>query len=165
MSDVELKSEVRKGVISNFIFNVAINGGLTLWLLGGNETLPMWGDPAFGPDLLVTGFLLSAIVAAIGMEVHRRKAKRGDMAPVPLEGSRLRSLIGRNRWWTCTVFGVAGLVLSAIVLFGVSIAAASLSLNAYATVKGLWAGVLAALTVYPSTVLGLHLGATQDTKV
>ena len=82
MGDVEFRSEVRKGVISNFIFNVAINGGLTLWLLGGNETLPMWGDPAFGPDLLITGFLLSAIVAAIGMEVHRRKAKRGDMAVI-----------------------------------------------------------------------------------
>ena len=164
MGDVEFRSEVRKGVISNFIFNVAINGGLTLWLLGGNETLPMWGDPAFGPDLLITGFLLSAIVAAIGMEVHRRKAKRGDMAPVPLEDSRLRSLIGRNRWWTCTVFGGAGVVLSAVVLLCVGIVAAPLTLNAYATLKGLWAGVLAALTVYPSTVLGLHLGAIQATE-
>ena len=164
MSDAELKTEVRKGIIANFVFNVAINGGLTLWLMGGNETLAMWSDPAFGPDLLITGFLLSAIVAAIGLEVHRRKARRGDMAPVPLEGSRLQFLTGRNRWSTCTIFGLAGTALSAVILLGVGLAATSLSLNEYAMVKGLWAGVLAALIVYPSTVLGLHLGATQVAK-
>lgn len=161
MSDVDLTAEVRKGVITNFVFNVAINGGLTLWLMGAHESLTLFGEAAFGPDLIITGFLLAAIVAAIGMEVHRRKARRGDMAPVVLTGGLLGALARKNRWLGCTAFGIAGALASVVVLFGIGAVTSEMSLTTYATVKGLYAGVLAAAIVYPSTVLGLHLGGTQ----
>ena len=160
MSDVELNTEVRKGIITNFIFNFAINGGLTLWLMGAHATLAMWGEASFGPDLIATGFILSAAVAAIGMEVHRRKASRGDMAAAVLT-EKMQNLAGKNRWLSSGVFGVTGGIASAFLLVAVGFVTSEMTLNEYAIFKGLWCGVLAGLIVYPSTVLGLHIGARQ----
>jgi hypothetical protein len=100
----EHRRYVRTSQISNFIFNLAINAGLAMWLLRSSEMLEVWGDAAYGPDLLITGFLLSALVAAIVIEIHKRKAASGAMESAPLTSSALRYAATRNRWAVC--FGV-----------------------------------------------------------
>ena len=161
MSDVKLNTEVRNGIFTNFIFNVAINGGLTLWLMGAHATLAMWGEVSFGPDLLATGFILSAAVAAIGMEVHRRKASRGDMAAAVLT-EKMQNLAGKNRWLSSGVLGVTGAIASAFLLVAVGFVTSEMTLNEYAIFKGLWCGVLAGLIVYPSNALGLYIGPRRS---
>lgn len=161
MSDVEFGAEVRKSAISNFIFNTAINGGLTLWLMSGSEVLSMWAEPAFGPDFIATGFILSVILSAIVVELHRRKAMNGEMAPVPITSSTLQRISTQNRWVGCGAFGVAGALVSVVALGVISLLADSMSLETYAVVKGLWTGTLAAAIVLPAMLLGLHLGAKQ----
>jgi hypothetical protein len=83
------------------------------------------------------------------------------MAPVPLTSSVLQRISTQNRWVGCSAFGVAGALASVVALGVVGLLANSMSLEAYAVVKGLWTGTLAAAIVLPATLLGLHLGGKQ----
>jgi hypothetical protein len=161
MSDSDFSGHVRRAAISNFVFNMLINGGLAWWLLRGNEFLTAWGAAAYGPDLLATGFLLSAAVAAIVMEINRRKAVREGSPPMPGFWEPLRAVSGRSRWGVCTAAGLIGLVLSALAVVVFASLATSLTVPVYASLKGLWAGMLAAAIVGPATVLGLERGAAE----
>lgn len=159
MSEAEYRRYVRRSSASNFVFNFFINAALAWWLLRGNPELEVWGSAAYGPDLLVTGFLLSALVAAIVMEIHRRKAIAGAMNAVSLDSRLLRATAMKNRWVTCFQAGALGMLASAVLLAGVALVTPALSVEVYAVLKGLWAGALAAAIVAPATALGLHLGA------
>ncbi|MCA9512321.1 MAG: hypothetical protein KC560_16545, partial [Myxococcales bacterium] len=78
MSDAahSFDDHVRKGARVNFAANLVINGAIAYALLRGHETLATFGDPSYGVDLLITGFLLASIVAAIVVATHRRAAAR-----------------------------------------------------------------------------------------
>jgi hypothetical protein len=161
-SEIEYRGYVRRSAASNFVFNFFINAGLAWWLLRESSELTAWGSDAYGPDLLITGFLLSTLVAAIVMEIHKRKAANGGMGAVPLNSKLLQSAAAQNRFFTCLAIGVLGTVASAVAVLCVAAATTSLSVTAYAGLKGLWAGFLAAAIVYPATALGLHLGTVRS---
>jgi hypothetical protein len=160
MESSEFRAHLRRSALSNFAFNFVINAGLAWWLLSNHERLTTWGEAAYGPDLLVTGFLLSALV----MEIHRRQALRGGMASVELASQTLQALSRRSRWSICLVVGALGAMLSVLPLAILAVATPSLSVAAYAGIKGLWAGILAAAIVAPATLLGLELGARQHAQ-
>jgi hypothetical protein len=164
MESSEFRAHLRRSALSNFAFNFVINAGLAWWLLSNHERLTTWGEAAYGPDLLVTGFLLSALVMAIVMEIHRRQALRGGMASVALASHTLQALSRRSRWSICLVVGALGAMLSVLPLAILAVATPSLSVAAYAGIKGLWAGILAAAIVAPATLLGLELGARQHAQ-
>ena len=161
MANEEFRKYVRRSAFTNFVFNLALNAGLAWWLLSSHELLTPWGDASYGTDLLLTGFLLSALVAAIVMEIHRRKALRGDMDSAPLVSRSLKALSRQNRWVASVLIGSIGAGLSALVLVAIAGATDSPSVPAYAGLKGLWAGFLAAAIIGPATLLGLDLGARQ----
>ncbi|MDP6977991.1 MAG: hypothetical protein QF570_05230 [Myxococcota bacterium] len=158
MSALDFTAHVRKSAISNFVTNLVINGALAWWLLSGNASLSAWGEAAYGPDLLITGFLLCAIVAAIVMELSRRQATRGELAVAAEQWPALASASARNRWGLCALAGAAGALASLVFALACASLVASLSVPAYAGIKGVWAGVLAAAVVVPATVLGAVRG-------
>ncbi len=160
MSQAAFKAHMHKAVISNFLINVAINAGIAWWLLEQHETLVAWRAPAYGPDLVITGFLLCAIIAAIAMETSRRQAARGELSVDPESWPSFEVLSHLGRAKLTALAGVTGAVASALLAFGVALSVTSMSVLAYAGVKGLWAGLLAAAVVGPAMVIGTLLGAS-----
>jgi len=163
MSGFDFKAHLRSSMISNFVFNLLINGALAWWLLEGSGTLTAWGAPSYGPDLMITGFLLAAIVAGIVIEINRRKARRGEIPALRATSPILRAASARSRWLTCISIGLVGTFLSALAVLLVAATTASLSVPIYAGVKGVWAGVLAAAVVGPATLIGVGIGAAERT--
>jgi hypothetical protein len=163
--DHEFRTYIRHSATVNFVLNLLINAALGWWLLREHQALTPFGAAAYGPDLLITGFLLSLIVATIVIETHRRKAARGDMKPVALAaGGWLDAASRRGRLANGTAFGVLGTLVSVAPLTLLMATTASLSVPVYAGIKGVWAGLLAAAIVAPATAIGLSLGARQAAR-
>lgn len=163
--DDEYRGYIRHSAIVNFAINLVINAALVWWLLSEHASLTAFGGAAaYGPDLLITGFLLSMIVSAIVIASNRKKAAKGEMKPVALRsGGFLDAASKRSRWLTCTGFGVAGTLASAVLLVLLVAVTASISVSVYAAIKGVWGGLLAAAIVAPATALGLQIGASAPT--
>jgi quinol-cytochrome oxidoreductase complex cytochrome b subunit len=162
----ELRSHIRSSAVTNFVANLIINGLLAWWTLRGQTSLTAWGDGAdgaYGPDLLITGFLLAAIVSAIMMALHRRKLARGELAPVALDPLGWVRLFPRGSLWlACGVFGLLGTLLSALLLAAMLVLQVPpLSPAIYAVIKAVGAGILAALIVPPAILVGLREAAVE----
>jgi hypothetical protein len=158
----DFHAHLRQSATTNFIANFAINGALAYWIMGGDPALSAFGDAAYAPDLLVTGFLLAAIVAAIVMEIHRRMATRGDLAlPETITTGWMLAAARGPRWRTWLAFGMAGAGLAAVLLAVLILISSSFSPASYALIKGIFAGLLAALVVGPATYIGLESGAPK----
>lgn len=153
-----IQQHIRKETRINIIINVALNGGLAWWLLHDKGPLAPWGEHGYGPDLLITGFLLSGIVAAIMIALHRRKLSKGYLPALVLADNHWLNQMPRNLWLSALAFGLAGallaapLLLATLYLLGVT----TLSPLSYALIKGLWAGALAAAVVGSAIRLGLQ---------
>ncbi|MFP6655268.1 MAG: hypothetical protein VCB25_06550 [Myxococcota bacterium] len=159
MSEDEFRALIKKGAITNFVTNMAINGGIAWQMLAGAERLTPFGAESYGPDLLITGFLLSAIVCAIVIAIHRRKVAKGEMAaPAIAEPGWLLAAATWSRWKTCGVAGLLGTAVSAVLLFIAVLAVGAVSVPTYVVFKALYTGVLAAAIVGPATRIGLHRG-------
>jgi hypothetical protein len=164
MSEAEFRGHVKKGAKTNFIFNVLINGVVGWLLFSGSESLTAFGDESYGPDLLITGFLLSAIVSAIGIWVHRGKAAKGELgAPPASEVGWIAPAANWNPWATAGFLGVVGVTVSGAILAAVALSVGSLSVPIYVGAKAIYTGVLAAALTGPTMWVGLHLGATGAT--
>ena len=151
---------VRKGVVTNFVANLVINAAIAWFLLRGHAELTTWGAASYGPDLLITGFLLSVIVAAIVLETHRRQAARGELVPPAGVSDWLGRAAGTSRVAVALGFGVAGVLTGAALLGVLSSTVDAVSPSAYAGIKGVWAGLLAAWIVRPAATIGARQGAT-----
>lgn len=159
----ELRGHIRTSMISNFVINLILNGAIAWWLLGGHPVHQAWGDPAYGPDLLITGLLLGAILAGITLAMHRGKARRGEMAPAPqVDTSFVARLDGWGLWSITGTIGVIAMGASGILLGVLALATTSLETPVYVAIKAVWTGLLAAAIVGPATLLGLQLGASAE---
>ena len=159
MTEDELRGLVRHGAITNFFINLVLNAGIVWALLSGAEALTAFGEEAYGPDLLITGFLLSGIISAITIMTHRSKVVKGTLgAPAFASGGWLDSVAGWNHWATCLAIAALGTALSGVLLVVLAAALPSLSVGSYAVGKGVYTGVLAAALVGPTTRIGLRLG-------
>lgn len=153
-----IQKHIRKETWINIIINVLLNGGLAWWLLHDKGLLSPWGEHGYGPDLVITGFLLSGIIAAIMIALHRRKLNRGDLPALVLADNHWLNRMPRNLWLSALAFGLAGalvaapMLLAALYLLGLT----ALSPLSYALIKGLWAGALAAAVVGGAIRLGLQ---------
>lgn len=153
-----LKKEALTGGISNAIFN-----GLIAWLmLRGGPDLVWIGQHSFVIDILATAFLLPLIVALIVIPLQRRKLSKGELQPMKLEsGSLLQSLADRFPGGLVTsslLFGLAGLLIfSPVALLSIYAGRIeSFSPAAYATFKGVWAGLMAAVLVVVMVLVALR---------
>jgi hypothetical protein len=158
----QIQKHIRKETGINIVINVLLNGALAWWLLHDKGPLPVWGEHGFGPDLLITGFLLSGIIAAIMIAMHRRKLNKGDLPALVLADNHWLNRMPRNLWLSALAFGLAGallaapLLLAVLYLFGFT----TLTPLSYALIKGVWAGALAAAVVGGAIRLGLQPAPT-----
>lgn len=153
-----LSAHIRKESLVNLAINLLINGGLAYWLLHEHPELLAWGEHGYGPDLLITGFLLAAIISVIFIAMHRRKRVKGELPGLSVaEQGWVRHLPG-NPWVAGVVFGLIGLLIAAPLLLGLLWLSGVQALSPlhYALIKGIWAGVFAALVVPPAIRLGLR---------
>ena len=153
-----LKHEVLVGGVSNAIFN-----GLIAWLLlRGGPALGWGGQHSFVVDIIATALLLPFIVALIVIPLQRGKMNKGKLQPISLgSGSSMQRLADRlpaSTFKSALVFGVVGVLLIApLTLLGIYLAGiGTFTPTAYATFKGVWAGLMAAVLVIPMVLAALR---------
>ena len=149
-----IRSETKKNIIINLVLNAAI-AYATLHSLTEVST---WGERGYGKDLILTGFLLCTILGGIFIGLFRHKKNKEKIIPSGNEGQALAWLLPYSPWLAAPWMGVLGAALAAplllglLALFGIE----SLSPIAYAIIKGIWAGALAAIVVPVSILQGLR---------
>lgn len=153
-----LQSHIRTQARHNFVINLVLNGAIAWFLLRDKPALTAWGEHGYGADLMITGFLLAALVAVFTMKIHRAKLAKGEHEPVPAAAlGTLSRVATRNDWSNSLLFGLAGALLGAgTVGMLMLLPLPPFSPLAYAVFKGVWAGILAALVIPPAIKLGLR---------
>jgi len=157
-----LKHEVLVGGISNTIFN-----GLIAWLLlRGGSSLAWSGEHSFVVDIFATALLLPFIVALIVIPLQRGKMNKGKLQAISLgPDSAIQSLANRfpgSVFKSALLFGLIGILLIApLTLLGFYLAGVeTFTPTAYATFKGIWAGLMAGILVIPMVLVALRAPAT-----
>lgn len=159
--DQSLTSHMHREAVVNFVINLVLNGAIAWFVLRGRGAVEMRGEAGFAPDLLITACLLSGIIAAIVIAVHRRKVARGQMAAVDWDERRtLHRLLRRvpaSPAFAGVAFGLFGLlVVGPLTLLGLHmVGATTMAAGSFALFKGLWAGLLAAGIIYPIILIGV----------
>jgi hypothetical protein len=157
-----LKHEVLVGGISNTIFN-----GLIAWLLlRGGPSLAWGGEHSFVVDIFATALLLPFIVALIVIPLQRGKMNKGKLQAISLgPDSALQTLADRfpsSVFKSAVLFGLIGILLVApLTLLGFYLVGVeTFTPTAYATFKGIWAGLMAGILVIPMVLVALRAPAT-----
>ncbi len=156
--NASLQSHIRTQSRHNFVINLVLNGAIAWFLLKDKPALTAWGEHGYGADLMITGFLLAALVAVFAMKGHRSKLAKGQHEAVPAAAlGALARVATRNDWSNSLLFGLAGALIGAgTVGMLMLLPLPPFSPLAYALFKGVWAGVLAALVIPPAIKLGLR---------
>ena len=153
-----LKSHIRVQSRINFAINLVLNGLIAWWLLKDKPALTPWGEHGYGTDLMITGFLLAALVAVFAIKGHRARLAKGHHDPLPPAAlGALARVATCGDWSNALLFGFAGaLIGAATVGMLMLLPLPAFSPLAYAVFKGVWAGLLAALVIPPAIKLGLR---------
>jgi hypothetical protein len=154
----QLNTHIRAQSRNNFLINLVLNAVIAWFLLKDKGALTPWGETGYGADLVITGFLLAALVALFAMKIHRGQLAKGLHQPLAnAEVGAVARLAGSSDWGNSLLFGLAGALLAAATV-GVLMLLPLPPFDplAYAVFKGVWAGVLAALVVPPAIRLGLR---------
>jgi hypothetical protein len=142
---------VREHVAGSAIFNAVLNavlGALAFYAFG---RAPLWGNPGIALDLVSTAFFLpflTSVIATplIGWAVRRGKAE--GLAEGALEGTLIGRLPG-GPWLRGAILGGLGMLSFAPPVVGVLALGlggeGALSVPAFALLKAVYAGLLAAL--------------------
>ena len=156
--NASLQSHIRTQSRHNFVINLVLNGAIAWFLLKDKPALTAWGEHGYGADLMITGFLLAALVAVFAMKGHRSKLAKGQHEAVPPAAlGALACVATRNDWSNSLLFGLAGaLIVAGSVGMLMLLPLPPFSPLAYALFKGVWAGLLAALVIPPAIKLGLR---------
>ncbi|MFZ1834119.1 MAG: hypothetical protein WAU27_14985 [Pseudomonadales bacterium] len=154
----KLASHIRAQTRNNFLINLVLNGLIAWFLLKDKPALSAGGEHGYGPDLVITGFLLAALVAVFTMKIHRGQLAKGQHEAVPEQAlGAIARVASRSDWLNSLLFGVAGAMLAgATVGVLVLLPVPPFEPLAYALFKGVWAGILAALVVPPAIRIGLR---------
>ncbi len=144
-----LNQHIRKEALTNFVINVVINAGIAYALFRQVEQIGPWGEKGYVMDLLITGFLLSLILGGIFVGMSRRKRDSGEFTLSGSEGKALAWLIPYNPVLAALWLGALGMALATPHLLGIMflLELSTLTPAGYALVKGVWAGILAAVIV------------------
>lgn len=149
-----------KLLLPTVILNFFVNGSIGYLTFRGIPSVPMWGDPGVGPDLLGTTFFLTLITFLIMATLVRRSVVAGTVRPWPQ--ARQRHWLAAN-WPTGTVTGAffLGVVYLALVGLVVVVLLHSLGPPAYSVsgavlVKATYSSLLSVLIVPPIVALALR---------
>lgn len=143
--DEHISSETKKNIVINLVLNAAI-AYATLHSLTQIST---WGEHGYGKDLMITGFILSAILGGIFIALFRHKKNKEQVIPAGDEGLSLAWLIPYSPWLAAPWMGILGAAIAAPTLLGLLALCGIETLTpvSYSIIKGIWAGVLAAIIV------------------
>ena len=144
-----LKNEVRKQTINNVVGNFIGHAGITYWVKYEVPWIHARGTDGYFVDFLVTGFLFSAILAAIFIFLYRAKLARGEIDGHAANLLWINARMTNSPWSAVLIIGLLGLI-SVAVLLGVSLLTVgplSLSPLAVALAKGIWAAAAAGIIV------------------
>jgi len=153
-----LRHEALVGGISNAVFN----GGIAWWLLKDGPALAWSGEHSFVIDIFATAFILPFIVALIVIPIHRKKLSRGNISTMDFGlDSRVQQWVNRlpqSTTGNAFCFGLVGLILAPLLpLAGFYVAGIQqIDPVNYATFKGTWAGLIAAVLVIPMVMSALR---------
>lgn len=156
--DTGVSNLIRHETTKNIVINLLMNAAIAYAMFYNTLELPLWGETGFGKDLLITGFLLSAILGVIFIISTRRKVSRGEVKPAAYNLQQCSWLFPYNPWLAGAVMGVLGCIIAApllIVLLSL-LSIETLSPLSYAIIKGIWAGLLAGLVVPLAILQGLR---------
>lgn len=140
---------LRHELIMMGVINLILNGVFAWWLTHG-EQLPLWvGEGAMGPDLIITGLLLSYLV---GLGLAFGVAKKRDQYLVerlntPVSPTLLK--LPETPWKLAMVLGVMGVLLStvlSVLLHGAGLD--PLERTTYIGLKAIYAAWLSMLCCY-----------------
>ncbi len=149
---------IRTEIRNNIVINVLLNASIAYAMLRGVTQIDAWGEHGYGKDLILTAFLLSALLGGIFIVLHRRKRDRMEFALQGDEGQTLARIMPYNPWLAATLLGTVAAVVAAPFLLGIFILLGIelLTPTAYAIIKGIWAGALAAVVVPIAITQGLR---------
>ncbi|MEM1110971.1 MAG: hypothetical protein AAGI11_03595 [Pseudomonadota bacterium] len=161
MSQVTLK----KMVINNVVGNVLGHAGITYWVKHEIEAIPAGGVQGWVADFLTTGFMFPAILFVIMFFVFRSANTKNNLVIEELDESALLDKLPDNGWTACLWVGLAGMVTVALPLavFLSFSGLQPLSPLSVSLLKGSWAGVIAAISVYAAYYLITTRGLTSRT--
>ncbi len=164
---MSVQDHIRNETKKNFVINVALNAAIAYATLRGLSEVRTWGEHGYGKDLIITGFLLSAILSGIFIGLFRRKRNKGDVVPAGTEGQALAWLLPYNPWIAAPWIGILGATLSVppLLVILALLDISTLSPLSYAVIKGIWAGVLAAIIVPIAILQGLRTAPDQLSAV
>lgn len=163
LSDAQRKYIVNDHIIGSGVFNVSLNA-LFGWLsFRKHDPAPLRGDPSILNDAIATAVLLPLLICLIVTPLVRKRVRSGKLEPITglagsfdmllwlpsgsfLRGSVLSLLC--LAWLTPVYLGL-------LMVFGVT----SLSAGSFVVVKGLYAGLAAALV---APVVALYAMATTQ---
>jgi hypothetical protein len=153
-----LEVHIRAQARNNFAINFVLNALIAWFLLKDKPALAAWGEHGYGPDMMITGFLLATLVAVFSIKIHRAKLAKGEHEALPsTELGALARVARLGDWSNSMLFGLSGALLSAgMVGVLMLLPLPPFEPLAYAVFKGVWTGVLAALVVPPAIKLGLR---------
>jgi hypothetical protein len=127
------------------LINVVINGGFVWLLMRDQDTIPLWGDPSMGNDLLATGFLLPFITCMIVSRLVRHQVMTGRLPALEPDQIRPLGIHRRSVWTRSLLVGVLGVVFFAAPIVTIlDLAQASpVPFGAFLVFKSIWAGLFA----------------------
>lgn len=136
------------------VFNLVING-LICWLLFRNiETLTLWGEHSFGPDLLITALLLPALTCAIVSPLIARQVASGKVQPLDRSSLDETGLGSKPLIVRIFIIGIAGVVFAGLPFVGLlnviqpQVEGVMMASTHYIIFKAIWAA-LTAMIVSP----------------
>ena len=157
----ELSAHIRKEAITNGISNAIFNGLAAWFLLKDKPWLGMWDGGGIAVDIAATAAILLFIVALILIPLNRSKRRKGKAPQMHWDNSK-----ALHRFWqrfpkglVARGFCFAGLGLLVVapvsylpyIVLGVD----GMPGPTYAMVKGLWAGLMAAIMCIPMIQIAL----------
>jgi hypothetical protein len=146
---MSLQDHIRSETKKNIVINLVLNAAIAYATLHSLAEISTWGEKGYGPDLIITGFLLSTILGGIFIGIFRRKRNKQEIDPLKDEDHALAKLLPYSPWLAAPTLGILGAVLAAPLLLGLLalLGVETLSPIAYAAIKGVWAAALAAVVV------------------
>lgn len=146
--------------IINFILN-----GLIIWALyRGVPEVPLWGEPSYAVDLVITAFLLPFLTGLIVGPLVPPQVRQGKVAALPGAVFPLAGMARRGVLVRSLLLGLMGVIFAAVpMVWLLDMANAQpLATMSYVWFKAIWAGMLAAVITPFAAWWGLLVGSQSS---
>jgi len=169
--DQQIYHHIKKESIVNFACNAVVNGLIAWFIVRSKGMLIIWGgEHSFGQDIVATAFLLLLIISLIVIPLNKKNVLKGKVPSFEWNQNlflhKILSKFPKNTFLSSLVFGVIGLViivpvtLLPLYAFGIT----QMTPLSYSIFKGVWAGVLAGVMLWPIILYALGNSKINEVK-